>query len=109
MKQFVDQIRCGQTARVEDHGLAELVIRADADEARAHAAVLVADRELGDRLERDPVVGEPEPGLPGRQPFAGPAFIARSDNDSEILLVPVDDEPRRGAAAADRAASLRPQ
>jgi hypothetical protein len=64
MQELVDNVFLGEPARVEDHGLAAIVIGADPDQAVSDPAQLVADGEQRDPLEPDLVLVESQPRAP---------------------------------------------
>jgi hypothetical protein len=64
VQELVDNVFLGESAGVEDHGLAAIVSGADPDQAVSDPAQLVADCEQRDTLEPDLVLVESEPRAP---------------------------------------------
>jgi hypothetical protein len=84
VEQFVHDVGSRQPSRVEDDGLAPLMVGADPDQAVSDSAELVADREHGDALVPDPVILQIEPQLPP----ADQSALPRVDNDSHYIMSP---------------------
>jgi len=82
VQELVDNVLLGEPARVEDHGLATIVVGTDPDEAVSDPAELVADGEQRHPLEPDVELVEAQPLLPAPDQ----RIFARSDNDSHYIL-----------------------
>jgi hypothetical protein len=82
MEQLVDDVGLGQAPGVEDRRPLGSVVGGDPDQAVADAAVLVADREGGDPLERHFVGVEAETASPLGEEVVGILIRASPDNDS---------------------------